>query len=285
MAPSSKIGTGSGTAMVAEDGSSSTPALVVPEHSPTILNASNHTMVVFQERGTFYNCQVLRPGEAVSMTSSQTGGFPYLPYRVHAIVGNDAAIPSTRDSTMNLVKVTAVPAAFVAGCLATAILAGMLVGPSVALAPLVSGMVVRGVIINSTAIAAGVVMSTRANAVSDFVLKDKPNGIFRRTDRLRPGRRYLVVTGGLDDGIVNVEEVKENDFAKRYDVKVWKAPLSDGAMKEAGVFVDDGEEDRAGSVDGGEGKGEEVGPMGAKIMHEPEKKPDTKKKKKGWFKK
>ncbi|KAL3773668.1 hypothetical protein ACHAW5_000684 [Stephanodiscus triporus] len=279
MPPSSKVGSGNGAAMAAEDGSSSA-ALVLPKHSPTILNASNHTMVVFQERGTFYNCQVLRPGEAVSMTPSQTGGRPFLPYRVRAIVGDDSAIPSSRDSAKNLVKVTAVPAAFVAGCLATAISAGMLVGPSVALAPLVSGMVVGGVVIDSTAIAAGMVVSTRANAVSDFVLKDKPNGIFGRTERLRPGRRYLVVTGGLDDGIVNVKEVKEKDFAKRYVVKVWKAPLSDGAMKKAGVFVDDGEEDEAGFVDGGEG--EEVGPMGAKIMHEPEK-PDTNKK--GWFKK
>ena len=220
----------------------------LPEHSPSILSASNHTMVVFQERGTFYNCQVLRPGEAVSMTVQQTGGFPLLPYRVHAVVGDEGSLPSARDSTTNLIKVTAVPAAFIAGCFATAISAGMLVGPSVALAPLVSGMVVGGVVIDSTAIAAGAVMSTRANAVTDMILKEKPNAVFNKTERLRPGRRFMVVTGGLDDGPVKIEEVKGKE--KKFEVKVWKPPLSNKALKKAGVLVDDGKEDEAGSVDG-----------------------------------
>lgn len=210
----------------------------VPEHSPTILNASAHTMVVFQERGTFYNCQVLRPGEAVSMTVQQTGGFPLLPYRVHAIVGNVTSLPSRRDSTKNLIKETAVPAAFIAGCFATAISAGMLVGPSVALAPLVSGMIVNGIVIDSTALAAGAVMSTRAGAVTDMIFKDKPNHIFAKTDRLKPGRRYLVVIGGLDDGPVKIEEVKKGIDTK-YEVKVFKGPLNNGALQDSGVFVDD----------------------------------------------
>jgi hypothetical protein len=214
-------------------------ALLQPEHSPTILNASNHyTMVVFQERGTFYNCQVLRPGEAVSMTVQQTGGFPLLPYRVHAIVGDETSLPSRRDSTKNLIKETAIPAAFIAGCFATAISAGMLVGPSVALAPLVSGMVVNGIVIDSTALAAGAVMSTRAGVVTDMILKDRPNHIFAKTDRLKPGRRYLVVRGGLDDGPVTIEEVKKGSDTK-FEVTVFKSPLNNGALQDSGVFLDD----------------------------------------------
>jgi hypothetical protein len=212
-------------------------ALTQPEHSPTVLNASAHTMVVFQERGTFYNCQVLRPGEAVSMTVQQTGGFPLLPYRVHAIVGDETSLPSRRDSTKNLIKETAVPAAFIAGCFATAISAGMLVGPSVALAPLVSGMVVNGIVIDSTALAAGAVMSTRAGVVTDMILKDRPNHIFAKTDRLKPGRRYLVVTGGLDDGPVKIDEVKKGSDTK-FEVTVFKAPLNNGALQDSGVFLD-----------------------------------------------
>ena len=249
-----------GIVMGAEERSST-----LPEHSPSILNASNHTMVVFQERGTYYNCQVLLPGEAVSMTVEQTGGFPLLPYRVHAVVGDEGSLPSARDSTTNLIKVTAVPAAFIAGCFATAISAGMLVGPSVALAPLVSGMVVGGVVIDSTAIAAGAVMSTRANAVTDMILKEKPNTVFNKTERLRPGRRFLVVTGGLDDGPVKIEEVKGKD--KTFEVKVWKPPLSNKALKKAGVLVDDGKEDEAGLVNGEHascGKGSGDGGGGSK---------------------
>lgn len=253
----------------------------LPEHSPTILNASNHSMVVFQERGAFYNCQVLRPGEAVSMTVRQTGGFPLVPYRVHAVVGEENNLPSSRDSTTNLIKVTAVPAAFIAGCFATAISAGMLVGPSVALAPLVSGLVVKGVVIDSTAIAAGAVMSTRAHVVSDMILKDRPNGVFNKTERLRPGRRYLVVTGGLDDGSVNIDEVKRKEFEKKYVVNVWKTPLSNKALKKSGVLVDDGKEDEAGLVNHGEGDEVEL-IMEAEM---PNPKPGATKEKRGWFKK
>lgn len=198
----------------------------VPEHSPTILNASKRSMVVFQERGAFYNCQVIRPGEAVSMTKKQTGG-KLVPYKVHVVVGDEKCLPSSKDSTRNLVKVTAVPAAFVAGCFATAISAGMLVGPSVALAPLVSGMVVNGVVIDSAALAAGGIMATRAGAVTELLLKEQPDKFMFKTGNLRPGKRYMVVTGGLADGSVNVEEVSRKKFEKEFNKSVvsWKPPL------------------------------------------------------------
>lgn len=199
----------------------------IPDHSPTILNASKHSMVVFQERGTLYNRQVLKPGEAVSMTRKQTGGI-LMPYRVHAIVGDEKCLPTSKDSQKNLVKVTAIPAAFVAGCFATAISAGMLVGPSAALAPLVSGMVVNGVVVDSAALVAGGVMATRAQAVTDMLLKEQPDIFMNRTARFRPGQRYLVVTGGLSDGSVTIEEVSKKKFEKNFTtgIALWKPPLS-----------------------------------------------------------
>mmetsp|Transcript_1326 Transcript_1326/g.2040 ORF Transcript_1326/g.2040 Transcript_1326/m.2040 type:complete len:296 (+) Transcript_1326:97-984(+) len=197
----------------------------IPQHSPTILNASNHSMTVFQERGTFYNCQVLKPGEAVSMTRKQTGPFNLVPYKIHAIVGDESCLPSSQDSTRNLIKVTAIPAAFVAGCLATAVSAGMLVGPSAALGPLVSGMVVNGVVIDSTALAAGGLVATRASAVADLLLKEKPDFFMNKTGNVRPGQRYFVVSGGLADGTVGIEEMSKKKFEKNYTVDVWKGPL------------------------------------------------------------
>jgi len=200
---------------------------LIPEHSPTILNASNHSMVVFQERGTFYNCQVLKPGEAVSMTRKQTGGGLLIPYKVHVVVGDERCLPSSKDSRKNLVKVTAIPAAFVVGCFATAMTAGMLVGPSAALAPLVSGMVVNGVVIDSAALVAGGVVATRAQAVTDMLLKQQPDKFMNKTGSLRPGQRYLVVTGGLNDGTISIEKLSKKKFEKKFikSITLWKPPL------------------------------------------------------------
>jgi hypothetical protein len=153
-----------------------------PNHSPTILNASNHTIVVFQERGTLYNRQVLAPGEAVSMTKKQTGGRLWS-YKVHAVIGDENCLPTANDSRKNLIKVTAIPAAFVTGCMITAISAGMLVGPAVALGPLVSGMVVNGVVIDAAALAAGGIAASRAQAVTDRLLKEQPDKFMSKTKR------------------------------------------------------------------------------------------------------
>lgn len=196
----------------------------LPKHSPTIVNATNHSIVVFQERGTLYNRQVLLPGEAVSMTRQETGGGLFLPYKVHALIGDEKALPSEKDSFRNLVKVSAIPTAFVAGCFATAISAGMLVGPSAALAPLVSGMVVNGVVIDSTALAAGGIMATRAQAVTDLLLREQPDKFMNKTNRLKPGTRFLVVRGGLSDGPVSIEDISKSQFQK-LEISVWKRPL------------------------------------------------------------
>lgn len=212
----------------------------VPQHSPTILNASRHSMTVFQERGAFYNCQVLKPGEAVSMTRKQTAGpFRLVPYRIHAVVGDESCLPSRGDGARNLMKVSAIPAAFVAGTLATAVAAGTLAGPSAALAPLVSGMVVKGVAIDATALAAGGMLAARAGAVADVLLKEKPDCFMRKTGPVLPGRRYFVVTGGLADGAVTVEEVSQTTFEEDCAVTAWKPPL----RRKVPVDPDDGRDD------------------------------------------
>jgi hypothetical protein len=70
-----------------------------------------------------------------------------------------------------------------------------------------------------------------------MILKDRPNHIFAKTDRLKPGRRYLVVTGGLDDGPVKIDEVKKGSDTK-FEVTVFKGPLNNGTLQDSGVFVD-----------------------------------------------
>ena len=173
--------------------SSSPPPPFIPSHCPTILNESNHTIVVFQERGLIFNRQILRKGEAVSMTSKQTGGglLLLLPYTVHATIGE--SLPSRTDNAKSIFRTAAIPAAFVAGCLATAVGAGMLAGPSVALAPLVSGMVVNGVVVDAAAIAAGGVLATKAQAIADMLIKQQPEKFMNKTKRYVFTIYYLCV--------------------------------------------------------------------------------------------
>lgn len=158
------------------------------------------------------------------MTRKETGGGLFLPYMVHALIGDEKSLPTKRESTKNLVKVSAIPAAFVVGCFATAISAGMLVGPSVALAPLVSGMVVNGVVIDSAALAAGGIMASRAQVVTELLLKKHPDKFMCKTNRLKPGKRFLVVRGGLADGPVSIEDVSPGTFQK-LAISAWKQPL------------------------------------------------------------
>ncbi len=230
-------------------------------HSATIIhNASNHTMIVFQERaptGTYSNIQVLQPGEAVIMTRQQSaasssgagiaggiaGGIGNVANRVltlgappltkfHAIVGDESCLSSLVDeSTQNLLKNAAIPAAFIVGCLVTAIAAGTLAGPSIALAPLVSGVVINGVVVDTAAVAAGTVLATRAKAVTEMLNKDKPTEYAAKTKGMKPFKggnkgRYLVVSGGLSDGAVTISEIGSKEkFEKKYTVSVWKRPL------------------------------------------------------------
>jgi hypothetical protein len=208
------------------------PRGAVADHSPTIVNSTEYPVVVFLERGTLYNAQVLHPGEAVCMTRKQTGGTGLLPYRVHAIIGDETSLPKKSDSLKNLVKVSVIPAAFIAGCLATAMSAGTLAGPSAALAPLVSGMVVKGVVIDATALAAGSIMASRAQMVTEVLMREQRNKFMTVSNQFLPGQRYLKVTGGMSEGPLQIEEVDKRK-ARNIRVSAIKVPMirSNGNVK------------------------------------------------------
>jgi hypothetical protein len=195
------------------------------DHSPTIVNETEYPIVVFLERGTLYNTQVLHPGEAVCMTRRQTGGVGLLPYRVHAMIGDEASLPKKSDSIKNLIKCSAIPAAFVAGCLATAMSAGTLAGPSAALAPMVSGMVVKGVVIDAAALAAGSVMASRAQIVTELLLRKQKDKFMAVSKKFMPGQRYLKVTGGISEGPLVIEEVDKRK-ARDMQVVAIKPPMA-----------------------------------------------------------
>jgi copper chaperone CopZ len=195
-------------------------------HSPTIVNQTKYCIVVFKERGILYNQQVLLPGEAVSMTQSQTTGIvpQLLPYYIHAAVGDERALPTPERSARNLVAVSAIPAAFCVAALVTAMSAGTLAGPSAALAPLVSGMVVNGVVIDAAAITAGAVAANRASVVSEMLLKQHPTKFLAKSGRLKPGKLFMTVTGGLNDGNLTIETINERQFHK-LGITQFKEPI------------------------------------------------------------
>ncbi|OEU23020.1 hypothetical protein FRACYDRAFT_233186 [Fragilariopsis cylindrus CCMP1102] len=195
------------------------------QHSPTIVNNTEYPIVVFCERGVLYNKQVLYPGEALTITRKQTGGGPLrIPYKVHAVIGDEGALPTNKDSIKNALRVSAVPAAFVAGCLITAASAGTLVGPSAALAPLVSGLVVQGVVIDAAAVAAGTICADQAKKIAEVLLIQHKERLMCVTPRLKPGQRYLSVTGGLSEGPVIIKDVPYHEFDK-FTINAMKIPI------------------------------------------------------------
>jgi len=192
------------------------------DDAPAIINNTKYPIVVFLERGVLYNKQCLLPGEAVTMTKRETGGI--LPYRVHAALGDESAFPTTADSLKNLAKVSAVPVAFVGGCLVTAAAAGTLAGPSLALAPLISGMVVKGVVIDAAALAGGVFAADTTKKIAAKVVKDHKEKLMGVTGMLQPGQRYLNVTGGLFEGPVKIERIPKHAFLK-LEIAAMKKPM------------------------------------------------------------
>jgi len=171
------------------------------------------------------------------MTRKESGGGFFFHYKVHAVIGDENSLPTNKDSLKNLVKVSAIPAAFVAGCFATAISAGMLIGPSVALAPLVSGLVVNGVVIDAAALTAGGIMASRAQVVTDMLLREHPDKFMCKTKRLKPGTRFLVVKGGLADGSVSIEDIPLRQFQK-LTISRWKQPLPKNETAEVQYILD-----------------------------------------------
>eukprot|EP00565_Helicotheca_tamesis_P000078 CAMPEP_0185734638 /NCGR_PEP_ID=MMETSP1171-20130828/23087_1 /TAXON_ID=374046 /ORGANISM="Helicotheca tamensis, Strain CCMP826" /LENGTH=202 /DNA_ID=CAMNT_0028404683 /DNA_START=12 /DNA_END=620 /DNA_ORIENTATION=+ len=190
-------------------------------HSPVIVNNTEHSIVVFQSRGFFYNEQVLQPGEAVSMTRKETGGLA--PYRVHVTIGDEKCLPTKKQSFRNMVHAATIPTAFVVGAFATAVSAGTLAGPSAALAPMVSGMVVKGVVIDGAAIAAGTVLAERASAAADMLIKKHPENFVIKSSILMPGERFFVVKGGIEKPLV-LKQLTAKKF-KKLGTKEFKGPM------------------------------------------------------------
>mmetsp|Transcript_792 Transcript_792/g.1461 ORF Transcript_792/g.1461 Transcript_792/m.1461 type:complete len:215 (+) Transcript_792:315-959(+) len=189
---------------------------------PVIINQTKTTIVVFLERGTFFNKQVLLSGEAMSMTKEEMGG--PLPYRVHAVVGDERSLPTKKQSLQNLAAVAAIPTAFCAAVLVTAVSAGTLTGPAMALSPMVSGMVVQGVVIDSAAILAGTLVAARAATVSEMLIKKHPeNFIFKSKPQLS-GHRIFSIQGGMNDGPIKMCTIKERDY-KRLAIENHKSPM------------------------------------------------------------
>jgi len=159
------------------------------------------------------------------MTSEQTGGGPLrIPYKVHTVIGNETALPTRKGSIKNVVRVSAFPAAFVAGCLVTAASAGILAGPSAALTPLVAGLVVQGVVIDTAAIAAGTICADQAKKIAEILLTQHKEKLMGMTPRLKPGHRYLSVNGGLNEGPVIINDIPYHEFDK-LTIKAMKVPI------------------------------------------------------------
>ena len=201
---------------------------------PAIVNNTGYPIVVFLARGFLYNEAVLKPKEALICTKKQTKN---LPYRVHAVIGNEENLPTKGDSWRNLARVSVVPAAFVAGCLVTAatggggaVVASSLTGPSAVLARMVGGMVIKGVVIDATAIAAGALTAKTAKQVAAKVLEEHQANFCGQTGVLWPGRRYLSVTGGIEKP-VQIREISRRRFRKTEIVKK-KVPVAIAIKRE-----------------------------------------------------
>jgi len=192
------------------------------KHSPTIINQSQHTIVVYLERGILYNKQVLHPGEAVCITKKQTGGI-LVPYYIHAAIGDEKCLPDSKKSLNNLAKTALIPTAFCAGALMAAMAAGTLVGPAAALAPLVSGIVVNGVVVDAAAITAGTLAAAKVSTISEWLVKKHSDKFMTKSGALRPGERYIAVRGGVESSLELVD--LSGKAFKKLSLTSFKEPL------------------------------------------------------------
>jgi len=178
--------------------------------NPIIVNQTNQSIVVFLDRGVLYNKQVLEPGEAMGMSRKETAG-SIVPYQIHALVGDERNLPSRTQSMKNLLSTAVIPTAFVVGTIAAASSAGTLAGPSAALGRAAGGVVVRGMVIDSAAIAAGSIMANRASAFAEMLIDKHPENFMVKSGRFMPGKNYIVVRGGIDVALT-ISKISERDF-------------------------------------------------------------------------
>lgn len=178
--------------------------------NPIIVNQTNQSVVLFLDRGVLYNKQILAPGEAVGMTRKETAG-TVVPYKIHAVVGDAQCFPTRRQSMKNLLSTAAIPTAFIVGTIAAASSAGTLAGPSKALSRVAGGVVVRGLVIDSAALAAGSIAAARATQIAERLIEVKPDNFAAKSGRCMPGKNFVVIQGGIDEPL-SITFIKEKDF-------------------------------------------------------------------------
>lgn len=178
--------------------------------NPIIVNQTNYSIVLFLDRGVLFNKQVLAPGEAVAMTRNQTAG-SVVPYKIHAVVGDEKSLPTRRQSLHNALSTAVIPTAFIVGTFMAAASAGTLTGPSVALGRAAGGVVIRGMVIDSAALAAGSLTASRAAYLADQLLEKRPQNFASKSGLYMPGNRFVVVRGGVEEPLT-ITCLKEKQF-------------------------------------------------------------------------
>jgi len=191
--------------------------------NPIIVNQTNCSIIVFQDRGVLYNKQVLLPGEAMGISKKETVG-NIVPYHIHAVVGNEENLPTRAQSAKNLLLMAVIPTAFVAGTLLAASSAGTLAGPSAALGRVATGMVVRGVVIDTAAVTFGAVVASRASTIAEMLIKKHPENFMTKSGMFFPGKRYVVVKGGIEEPL-SITTIPEREFQKMSDIVDVKHPM------------------------------------------------------------
>lgn len=221
-----------------KDDSLSSSILVIPSDEvmqtndyghPIIINRTTSPIIIYLSRAGFlFNKQCLHPNEAMAVKRS--GKLFSLPYDIHAEIGDEQCLPDKLKGLKTFVTANAVPVAFCAGLLATALSAGVLTGAGAALTPLVSGLVVNGVVIDSAAIAAGFNTAGGVKMVVEKLVKEKEEHFFVKETNIKAhnnGTKMFVIYGGLDTplSIKKIEKTKDQQKEKEY-VTVFKKPIN-----------------------------------------------------------
>ena len=184
-------------------------------HSPTVVNQTAESIVVFLERGILYNKCVLLPGEAVCMTRQQTGGGILIPYYIHAVIGDEKSLPGRAQSVKNLISVAAIPTAFCIGALC----ASMSGGTSIAATAKTTTTVAK----LASSLKAGTLLASRVGVVSELLVQKHPDKFMAKSNRLFPGKRFVTVAGGLEAPLT-IQTITQRQF-KKLKILAFKEPI------------------------------------------------------------
>jgi len=174
--------------------------------NPIIINQTQSSIVIFMDRGVLYNKQILAPGEAVGMTRQDTAG-SMVPYKIHAVVGDDKSLPTRLQSVKNLMSTAAIPTAFIVGTF----MAASTAGTSKAVSRAAGGIIVRGMVIDSAALAAGSIAANRATMIAERLIEEKPKNFFAKSGHCMPGKQFVSIQGGIEEPLT-INFMKEKAF-------------------------------------------------------------------------